>query len=336
MPPPGDQDAPRDDDPCPCPADGPARAGYSDADHDDDGWPAPDWPDLPAVIPAAFTRPGSAPDPRRRPVTGLLDVSLPWPVLAGISAGPGYLGRIGPITAAQARHLAAAAARDPGTGWRIIVTTTSGHALTITRIPRPRPRGHPPGNGAGTGREPGATAEPGTGTGRGASIGLVGRVTLTIPEDMLAHPPPWPRSGARSGPDPPDGILSRALQAAATAAARARAAIAADAAAGGCAHTAATAGYRPPPRLREYIAARDLTCRFPRCRQPAWRGDLDHTIPHDNGGLTCHCNLGGLCRTHHILKHHPGWNLRQTTPGTFTWTTPAGRTHTSTPDTHLL
>ena len=267
-----------------------------------------------------------------------------WP---GSAAGPGYLGRIGPITAAQARHLAAAAARDPGTGWRIIVTTTSGHALTITRIPRPRPHDHPPR--PGTRPEPGSRTGPAPDRSRhrdrpdartrpGASIGLVGRVTLTIPEDMLAHPPPWPRSGpgpgSGAGPDPPGGILTRALRAAATAAARARAATAADAAAGGCAHTAATAGYRPPPRLKEYIAARDLTCRFPRCRQPAWRGDLDHTIPYDNGGLTCHCNLGGLCRTHHILKHHPHWNLRQTTPGTFTWTTPPGRTHTANPDTH--
>jgi hypothetical protein len=42
----------------------------------------------------------------------------------------------------------------------------------------------------------------------------------------------------------------------------------------------------------------------------------------------------GLCRTHHILKHHPDWKLRQTAPGTFTWTTPAGRTYAVTPDVH--
>ena len=331
VPPPRDQDAPRDDDPCP--GGGPARAGYSDADHDDDGWLAPDWPGLPAAIPPAFTRPASAPVPGGRPVTGLLDVSLPWQVLAGISPGPGHLGRIGPITAAQARRLAAAAARDPGTEWRIIVATTDGHALTVTRIPRPR--GRPPGNGAG--QESGAGAGTGGAAGLGAGIGLVGRVTLTIPEEVLAHPPPpWPGAGSGAGPDPPSGILTRALQAAATAAARARAAMAADAAAGGCAHTAATAAYRPAPRLWEYITARDLTCRFPRCRQPAWRGDLDHTIPYDNGGPTCRCNLGGLCRTHHILKHHPDWKLRQTTPGIFAWTTPAGRTYTTTPDTHAV
>jgi hypothetical protein len=316
VPPPGDQDAPRDDDNYPCPDDSPPGhpGGYSDADHDDDGWLAPDWAALPAVIPPALTRPG-APVPDGRPVTGLLDVSLPWQVLAGISPGPGFLGRIGPIPASQARYLARAAAGDPDTEWRIIVTTTGGYALAVTRIPRPRPRGRPPGNDAGT--------------------GLVSRVTLTIPEDIAAHPPPsWPGSGA--GPGPPDGILAQALRAAATAAARARAAIAADEAAGGCTHGAASSAYRPPPRLKEYIAARDLTCRFPRCRQPAWRGDLDHTIPFDDGGLTCRCNLGGLCRTHHILKHHPDWTLRQTAPGTFAWTTPAGRTYTATPDAHAV
>jgi hypothetical protein len=42
----------------------------------------------------------------------------------------------------------------------------------------------------------------------------------------------------------------------------------------------------------------------------------------------------GLCRTHHILKHHPDWNLQQIAPGVFTWTTPAGRTYTTTPDAH--
>jgi hypothetical protein len=337
VPPPGDQDAPRDEDPGP--GDGPAQgtpAGYSDADHDDDGWLAPDWSGLPALIPPAFTRPG-APVPDGRPVAGLLDVSLPWQVLAGISSGPGYLGRIGPITAPQARRLAAAAARDPAVEWRIIVTTTDGYALAVTRIPcpRPRPRGRPPGSGTGQGA--GDAAGTGAGNRPGAGTGLVGRVTLTIGEDIAAHPPPsWPRQGSGAGPGPPDGILSRVLLAAATAAACARAAIAADDAAGGCAHSSASPAYRPPPRLKEYVAARDLTCRFPRCRQPAWRGDLDHTIPFDDGGLTCRCNLGGLCRTHHILKHHPDWKLRQIAPGTFAWTTPAGRAFTATPDTHIV
>ena len=314
VPPPGDQDAPRPEDDYPCPDDGP-DGRYRD-DDDADSWraamPAGDWPDLPAMIPPPFTR---TPGPRPldgRPPAGLLDVSLPWATLTGTSPAPGHLGRIGSVTATQARRLAAIAADDPGTEWRIIITTGAGHALAVTRIPRPRPPGgHPPGTG------------------------LVGRVTLTIPEDTLTNPPalrPAAQPGTGEGPGPPGQILGLALRAAT----RARAAQAADTTAGGCAHTVATPGYRPAPRLKEYIAARDLTCRFPRCRQPAWRGDLDHTIPFDDGGLTCRCNLGGLCRTHHLLKHHPNWDLRQTTPGQFTWTTPSGRTHNTTPDTHPL
>ncbi len=339
VPPPGDQDAPRPEDDYPCPDDGP-DGRYRD-DDDADSWPAAmpasNWPDLPAMIPPALTSPGARPLDGRPPA-GLLDVSLPWETLTGTSPAPGHLGRIGPVTATQARQLAAIAATDPDAEWRIIITTGAGHALAVTRIPRPRPPGgHPPGPGPGKahGARTGSAEEPGESTGTSTGTGLVGRMTLTIPEDTLTHPPPWPEPGTGAGP--PGQILGLALRAATRATASARAAMAADAtAAGGCAHTGASPGYRPPPRLKEYITARDLTCRFPRCRQPAWRGDPDHTIPFDNGGLTCRCNLGGLCRSHHLLKHHPDWKLAQTTPGHFTWTTPSGRIYTTTPDAHPL
>src|SRR6266536_1430510 len=304
VPPPGDADAPRDDD-FPCPDDGLAGSDWDGSSQDDDdARPAEDWPDVPAALPPAFTRPGDGP-----PAGGMLDVSMPWQTLAGISPEPGHLGRVGPVTAIHARRLAELACRNPAAEWRIIVTTSGGQAIAVTRIPRLRDRDGPAGRVTGT--------------------GLVSRVTLTIPEDVLAQPPPrWPGSG------PPGGILARSLQAAARAADRARASAEADAAVGGCAHCGASSAYRPPPRLKEYIAARDLTCRFPTCRQPAWRGDLDHTIPHDKGGLTCRCNLGGLCRTHHRIKQHLGWSLHQTAPGIFRWRTPAGRIFSATPDIH--
>jgi hypothetical protein len=86
--------------------------------------------------------------------------------------------------------------------------------------------------------------------------------------------------------------------------------------------------------LREFVAARDGTCRSPTCGQPAWRGDLDHTVPWQDGGLTCSCNLGGVCRTHHKIKQLPGWRLEQLAPGHFRWTTPAGRQYDVRPDSY--
>ncbi|MEP7025363.1 MAG: HNH endonuclease, partial [Actinomycetota bacterium] len=63
---------------------------------------------------------------------------------------------------------------------------------------------------------------------------------------------------------------------------------------------------------------------------------LDHTTPYDQGGPTCKCNIGGVCRTHHQVKQLPGWSLQQTAPGVFQWTTPGGRVYTTTPDIHPL
>ena len=40
----------------------------------------------------------------------------------------------------------------------------------------------------------------------------------------------------------------------------------------------------------------------------------------------------GCCRTHHLIKHLPRWQLQQPQPGTFRWTTPAGRSYLVTPD----
>jgi hypothetical protein len=89
--------------------------------------------------------------------------------------------------------------------------------------------------------------------------------------------------------------------------------------------------YEPPAGLASHVLARDRTCRFPGCRQPASRVQLDHTVPFPDGP-TSHDNLGGLCQHHHRLKHEGGWQLRQDRPGTFTWTSPTGRDYTTGPD----
>jgi hypothetical protein len=88
--------------------------------------------------------------------------------------------------------------------------------------------------------------------------------------------------------------------------------------------------YRPPPALADLIRGRDRTCRFPGCRQPAHRCDLDHTVPHPDG-RTAADNLAALCRHHHRAKHEGGWTVEQNPAGHFTWTSPTGRTYTTGP-----
>ena len=102
-------------------------------------------------------------------------------------------------------------------------------------------------------------------------------------------------------------------------------------AAGSCDHRNAEPGYRPGPALQRLIRARTRTCAGPGCRRPAARCDLDHTIPHDDDGLTCECNLAPLCRFCHRLKQAEGWTLTQASPGIMIWTTPTGRRYTTLP-----
>jgi hypothetical protein len=105
---------------------------------------------------------------------------------------------------------------------------------------------------------------------------------------------------------------------------------------GECAHSLRSMAYRPPPRLRELVVARDRTCRSPVCRRPAWQGDLDHTVPFDAGGPTCSCNLGGFCRSDHRLKQRQHWQVSQPEPGIFVWTTPSGRQYVTRPDPYQI
>jgi hypothetical protein len=83
--------------------------------------------------------------------------------------------------------------------------------------------------------------------------------------------------------------------------------------------------YEPPQALVDFLIARDRTCRFPGCRQSAARADLDHAKSWESGGETSAANLGALCRRHHRLKTHGGWNLKSHSDGACTWTSPLGK-----------
>jgi Domain of unknown function (DUF222) len=89
--------------------------------------------------------------------------------------------------------------------------------------------------------------------------------------------------------------------------------------------------YRPPKALADHIRTRDRTCRFPGCRHPAHRCDLDHGIPYPQGP-TSEANLCCLCRHHHRVKHHGNWTIEHGENGTITWTSPTGRQYVTRPE----
>ena len=286
---------------------------------------------------------------------GLLELRVPWATLAGKSADPGHLSRLGPISPSQARYLADLATRDPAADWRIIVTGLDGRAVAVARarvqsgavqswavqsgaVQSGIVQSRAAQSRAAQSTAAQSTAAQSTATQSTAAhqinsqsgqaqSGLIRRVTVIVSRDDLAED-----LSARLAVRPVDTgwhwLLAAALRVAEHADKRA----AADSAAGGCAHANATLAYRPSARLRELVTARDVTCRFPTCRQPMTRCDLDHTKAFSDGGVTCDCNLGGLCRFHHQLKQHPRWRLTQPIPGSFIWTTPAGQSYSAVPD----
>lgn len=89
--------------------------------------------------------------------------------------------------------------------------------------------------------------------------------------------------------------------------------------------------YRPSEAMRRYLTARDQRCRFVGCSVPAVRCEIDHTVDAAGGGPTAISNLEHLCRSHHTLKHHSGWKVRQLEHGVLEWTTPTGRTRIDRP-----
>ncbi|MET3467340.1 DUF222 domain-containing protein [Microbacterium sp. 1262] len=85
--------------------------------------------------------------------------------------------------------------------------------------------------------------------------------------------------------------------------------------------------YRPTAAMVRLLRARDRHCRFPGCRQPTIRCELDHTIAASDGGATHVCNLANLCKRHHDVKHHTRWRVQQLPGGRLIWTSPTGRVY---------
>lgn len=85
--------------------------------------------------------------------------------------------------------------------------------------------------------------------------------------------------------------------------------------------------YTPPASLRRVVRWRADRCMAPGCGVPASRCEIDHTVAWEHGGTTSLQNLAPLCKGHHRVKHHGGWELRQVpdSGGVVEWVSPAGR-----------
>jgi uncharacterized protein DUF222 len=98
-----------------------------------------------------------------------------------------------------------------------------------------------------------------------------------------------------------------------------------------CDHKFESRGHDPGVKLRHLAQIRHATCTSPICRRLAATSDFEHNTPYEAGGRTCLCNAGPKCRHDHRLKQHPRWTVEQHPDGTFSWTTPSGRTYTTEP-----
>jgi hypothetical protein len=89
--------------------------------------------------------------------------------------------------------------------------------------------------------------------------------------------------------------------------------------------------YQRTASIDRYLRARDQHCRFPGCRLPAVRCEVDHTIDHALGGATDVHNLAHLCQRHHSMKQFTAWRVRQLDGGVLEWTSPLGRRYIEEP-----
>jgi hypothetical protein len=236
--------------------------------------------------------------PQRAPVAALINITVPASTAWENGTQPGYVAGFGDIDAESARNLLAMAAGHPQTRWCVTVIGADGTAQA---------------HGCAAGRHP---YDPGIAT-----------------KDPNQH---RTGGGERDGPaSPPDTAStgtggSRTGQQTAQQLRRLGVELALIAK-GTCDHARRQDRHDPSRLLRHIIWARQATCPAPGCGADAIYNDIDHTVPHDQGGATCEENLSPPCRRHHKVKQIPGWNLRQDAPGEMIWTTPTGRQYRTGP-----
>ncbi len=165
-------------------------------------------------------------------------------------------------------------------------------------------------------------------SGLGIHHGRVTHLNVTLAASTLAGLDDRPGELDGHGPIPAD--LARAIAASAST-------IAAIAIRPGCGAglDLGRTAYRPRLAQRDHVTTRDQTCRFPGCRRPAKRCQIDHSDEfcpgESSGGVTCPCNLQCLCVFHHGLKTSGLWDSVQHSDASVTWTSPTGRSYSTQP-----
>jgi hypothetical protein len=272
---------------------------------------APAGPTVPSLR-AGTSGSASAAIPRvTAPLPATINLLVPAGTLLGWSTAPGWAGGWGSLDPDDTRDIVRAASQDPRTRWCLTYTGPDGtgvaHACATGQHPWPPP-GHPD--------RPRSAHRP------------------DLPRP--SHRPDPPRPSHRPDlPRPPEAGPSADQAAQLADLLRALNAIPRPIAKGICEHRQAEDGYTPSRKLKHLIRARSATCSAPGGGAQAVHCDLDHVVPYPEGA-TCECNLHPACRRHHRCKQAPGWNVEETEPGVLRWTTPAGRTHTSTPTAYDL
>jgi hypothetical protein len=240
-----------------------------------------------------------------------VNLNVPLATMLGLAERPGTISRLGAIDPALARELAAAAARHPRSTWCLTVTGPDGRpaAHGCGRPPPRRRAGRDPAPPATAARD-GPVYLPGDDHGPPGGYG-------TMRLDLAALTRGTSQDPAGSGPDPG---TNREL------------AFALEGLAGLCDHRHQAAGHDPGVTLRHLTGILNTTCTFPPCRWPQSQSDYEHSLPYEQGGRTCLCEAGPVCRSNHRDKQSPGWHLEDAgARGWFRWTTPSGRTYLSRP-----
>jgi hypothetical protein len=87
-----------------------------------------------------------------------------------------------------------------------------------------------------------------------------------------------------------------------------------------------TKTYLVPPPLSDQLIALHMTSAGPHSNVPAATCDMEHNLPHDQGGTTDPDNNTPIDRRWHRAKTHADWTYVKNKDGTVTWTSPTGLT----------